>query len=121
MPDGAIRRIADIHAAVVAFLVGHLEAPFDVKDAVGNVALEQEHLVVSDAIADQRLAILGHAPGRFLLELAFWRNGDSVPVLQVLVEKIDPSLWIGFKDALLVLSLGRSARERHESKNPPSE
>src|SRR5262249_32555469 len=86
VPDRAVCRGAHIHAAVVAFLlVDLLEAPFDVKDAVGQFLVVEQHLVNPDPVADEMAGAGVYAPRVLASQRATRSNRHTLPVFQVLV------------------------------------
>src|SRR5205814_1893706 len=105
MPDGAVGRVAHVDAAVVAPAVfDWLEAPLDVKDAVGELLVEQQHLVPGALASTGDDAVLD-APRIDVLELGRRRNGDALPRLQIGAgREILPAVRTRFEDAF---GLGR--------------
>src|SRR5262245_49515767 len=58
VPEFAVRRRADVDAAVVVLLALDLaEAPFDVEDAVAELVIVKQHFLDADAIAQQQVPL----------------------------------------------------------------
>src|SRR5205085_5837832 len=78
-PDLAIGQRPHIDAAVVIFLVLHRpKTPLDVKDAVGPVAVVEEHLLDADALTAQRWAVRIQLPGILGAELRVGSDRDTL-------------------------------------------
>src|SRR5262245_33188921 len=114
MPELAVAGGADVDAAVVILLPLDLaEPPLDMKDAVSEFLVVEQHLLDADAVAQQQIAL--DFPRVLDVELRVRRQEDTFPSFEVLAgQQVNPALGITFQGALLCrLGLCPTSEEEH--------